>query len=95
MKHFMVHGAQTLQASSVRILIALASVFHFRIQSTDIKLAYLQSTGPLRRRVFITNPANEFIWIRINALNFSNYSMAYATLETCGTNRLIGISRKT
>ena len=39
MKHFMVHSAQTLQASSIRILIALASVFHFKIQSTDVKLA--------------------------------------------------------
>ena len=60
MKHFMVHGAQTLQASSARILIALASVFYFRIQSTEIKLAELKSTETLRRRVFPTNPVDEF-----------------------------------
>ena len=56
----MVHGAQTLQAKSVRLLVALALVFGFEIWSSDEKLAYLQSTEPLRRRVFIPNLAPEF-----------------------------------
>lgn len=41
MNHFIVHDAKTLHASSVRILIALESVLHFKIQSTDVELAYL------------------------------------------------------
>lgn len=60
LKHYMVHGAQTLQASSARLLIALASICGFEVWSSDVKLAYLQSTEPLRRRVFISNPAPEF-----------------------------------
>jgi len=55
-----VHGAQTLQASSARLLLALASAYEFDIWSSDIKLAYLQSTEPLIRRVFIKNPAPQF-----------------------------------
>ena len=60
LKHFMVHGAQTLQTASARLLVALALVFGFQIWSSDVKLAYLQSTEPLMRRVFIHNPAPEF-----------------------------------
>ena len=60
LKHYMVHGAQTLQASSARLLLALASSFNFELWTSDIKLAYLQSTKPLKRKVFIHNPAPEF-----------------------------------
>ena len=60
LKHFMGHGAQTLQASSIRLLLALAPMFGFDIWSSDVKLAYFQSPEPLRRRVFIKNPAPEF-----------------------------------
>lgn len=60
MKHFMFHCVQTLHASSAKILNAFGSVFHSKIQSSEIKLAYVQSNEPLRRRVLITNPAEEF-----------------------------------
>ena len=60
LKHYLVHGAQTLQATSTRLLIALACAHGFDVWSTDVKLAYLQSTEPLLRRVFVTNPAPEF-----------------------------------
>ena len=58
LKHFMIHGAQTLQASSIRLL--LAPMFGFNFWSSDIELAYLESTEQLRRKVFISNPAPEF-----------------------------------
>ena len=41
-------------------MIALAAILGFRVLSTDVLLAYLQSTEPLQRRVFIKNPALEF-----------------------------------
>ena len=94
-KLFIVHGAQTWEASSVRILSALASLFHLKIQWPDTNFAYLQSTEPLRRSVFITKSADDSIWIPVNSLNSSNLSMAYATPKTCGTNCLTCISRKT
>lgn len=59
LKHYMVHGAQTLQASSGCFPIAIASIFGFKLWSSDVKLAYLPSTEPLCRRVFIKKPAPE------------------------------------
>ena len=35
-------------------------MFEFEVWSSNVKLAYLQSTEPLVRRVFIKNPAPEF-----------------------------------
>ena len=60
MKHYLVHGAQTLQASSVRLLLALAAALDFGVWSSDVKFAYLQSSEPLLRRIFIRNTAPEF-----------------------------------
>ena len=54
------HGSQTLQPISVRILVALAAMFDFKIWSTDVKLAYLQAYEPLQRKVYIGEPAVEF-----------------------------------
>ena len=35
-------------------------MYDFEVWSSDVKLAYLQSTKPLERRVFIKDPAREF-----------------------------------
>ena len=56
----MVNGPQTLQAFSARVLLGLAAAHGFKVWTSDVKLAYLQSSKPLERRVFIHNPAHEF-----------------------------------
>ena len=38
----------------------MAATFGFDLWSSEVKLAYLQSSEPLTRRVFIKNPAPEF-----------------------------------
>ena len=60
LKHFIVHGAQTLKPSSTRLLLAMAALSLFDVWSGDIKPAYVQSTEPLTRRAFITNPSPHF-----------------------------------
>ena len=44
LKHYMVHGAQTAQPSSARLLLALAMALEFDVCPRDVKLAYLQSS---------------------------------------------------
>ena len=61
LKYYMVHGAQTMQPSSTRLLLTSANAFDFGVWSTDVKLAYLESSEPLKRCVFIHNPAPEFV----------------------------------
>ena len=66
----MVYGAQTLQTSSARLLIPIASIFGFKLWSSDVKLAYLQSTETLRRRVFTNKPGPEFELHPMNDLSY-------------------------
>ena len=60
MKHYLVYGAQSLQPSSIRLLLAMAAMHCFDVWSTDVKLGYLQSSEPVARRFFVNNPAPEF-----------------------------------
>lgn len=52
-KHSVVHNATTLKQSSIRLLLALATIFGFNLWSTDFNQAYLQSASNLRRRIFV------------------------------------------
>ena len=58
-KDYLIHGAQTLQATSVRLILVLSSIFGFQVWSTDVKLAYFQSSTALNREVYIKRPAKE------------------------------------
>ena len=60
MKGYLVHGTQTIQRGSARIVLVAAKIKDFCIWVVDVKLAYLQSDKPLIRTIFITNPAPEF-----------------------------------
>ena len=57
MKDYLVHGAQTIQYVPVGIILVAAKIKGFRIWLVDAELAYLQSDKPLKRKMFITNPA--------------------------------------
>ena len=59
LKNFMVHSSQTLQPSSIRLLLALASIFGFQVWTSDVTQAYLQSAIPLSRDLFLDSKVPE------------------------------------
>lgn len=52
-KHSFVHNSVNVKQSSVRILVALATILGFDLWSMDVKQAYLQSASNLRRDVYV------------------------------------------
>ena len=52
-KAAMVHQSYNLKQSSVKILLALATILGFDVWDLDVKQAYLQSGSKLQRKVFI------------------------------------------
>ena len=47
------HNATTLKQSSIRMLVALATILSFNLWSMEINQAYLQSAEKLQRKVFV------------------------------------------
>ena len=99
----MVHGAKTLQVSCLRLLLALASMNSFSMRTSDVKLACLQFTKPLERRVFIRDPAPEFeldpsecFELQLPLYGFCHVGMNHWTktwLRTCNFSRTKQILR--
>lgn len=58
-KRSIVHNSTTLQQTSIRVILAIAAIFGFRIWSTDITQAYIQSATELMRDIYI-RPTKEF-----------------------------------
>ena len=52
-KHTVVHNSTNAKQSSIRLLVALATMLGFDLWSLDVKQAYLQSSANLRRDVFV------------------------------------------
>ena len=52
-KSSIVHNTVNLKQSSIRLLMAMATILGFDVWSLDVKQAYLQSASQLQRKVYI------------------------------------------
>jgi hypothetical protein len=55
-KQFRVHTASTMRSTSLRMIMAIASIFGFRLASVDVAQAYLQAAEPLLRDIYVKLP---------------------------------------
>ncbi len=55
-----IHSTQTVQASSSRLLVSLASILSFDVWTADVTRACVHSGKPLRRDIVIRSPAEDF-----------------------------------
>lgn len=59
-KYLIVQSVQTLQAQSLRFLLAIRIIFGYVIWIANVLRAYLQSDIPLQQDIFIKSVALEF-----------------------------------
>jgi hypothetical protein len=57
-RHTLLHDATSLRQTSIRLIVALAAMFGFKVWSGDVSQAYLQAVGRLARQVYL-RPARE------------------------------------
>lgn len=62
-----VNEAPTVLRSSIRMIVALAASFGFKLWSRDISQAFIQSDEPLHRTVFVRPPKGENVLEQIGA----------------------------
>lgn len=74
-KKMLVHNRTNLRQGSIRMLIAIAAVFGFRIWSQDVSQVYLQSTQNVMREVYV-KPTRE--------LNLSSDQLLGLLKPLCG-----------
>ncbi len=60
LKKFMVHSSSTLQPHSNRLLLTMSLIFKFKIWTSDVRQAYLQSLIELNRDIYLKNLPEEF-----------------------------------
>ena len=53
------YGAQSIQATSVRIVLALSSIFGFKVRSTEVNISHFQSETAIKCAIYIKNLAQE------------------------------------
>ena len=59
LNRYLAHGEQSLQAEYSRLIPSFASICRFDVWLTDAKHAYLHSSEPLKRKVYIKSAALE------------------------------------
>ena len=87
LEDYLLHQAQTLQATSVRLILALSSIYGFEIRSTEITFAYLQSAAALKHAMYVKNLAQEFELEPNECLQLVKHYMVIATPEIVDTIR--------
>lgn len=60
LKQTIVHESSTVQGPSLRLALSVAQLLNFEVWNADVTQAYLQSSFPLQRSIYIINPPEKF-----------------------------------
>lgn len=84
LKTSLVHDSATSKHTSTKVLVGLAAIFGFRLFSTDVTQAYLQSADKLVRDIYISIQVPILSSTQIKFLIYSSPCMVSRTAETTG-----------